>query len=56
MPTYGIDTLPYAITTMLNANEGLIAKAIDKKTTMNAWIAIGAAVVVVVLLVKRMGK
>jgi hypothetical protein len=45
-----------AISNMLNANEGLIANAIDKRTAMKAWMIVGVAIVAVVILVKKMGK
>lgn len=48
--------ISFAISSMLNANEGQIATAINKQTSMKAWIFVGAAVMAIVLIVKKMGK
>ena len=49
-------SISWSISHMLGQNSDLISNAIDRQTNVKSWFIIGAAIIAVVLIVKRMGK
>ena len=48
--------ISFAISNMLHESEGAIAGAINKQTSMKAWMFVGIAIVAIVFFVKKMGR
>lgn len=54
MPSVNPGTISWSISHMLDVNKDQINSAVQSQSTIKGWFIVGAAIVAVILIVKRM--